>query len=328
MVHFRTGSEGHRESKAQTLWRFVASPFQLLAALRRELPAIVHVNSAMDRKAFWRDIVYLAVARACGSRLVLQVHGGQLPEAFIRSGGAPRRALRAYIRLPHLVVLLAESERLAYREFEPGAAVRVVPNAIPLTPNLDGDAHDLRDGGDLRLIYVGRLIEAKGLFEVLEAVALLRDRGVTVTWTIAGTGVAQARLRDRIASTGLDDRVHLVGSVFGTQKDQLWAQSDVFVFPTRHPEGLPYALLESMASGTIPVTCAVGAIPDVLESGRHGLLVPPGDPAAVADAISWVDEHREDAALLAQAARDRVRDRYSVDRLASDFRGIYDELRT
>ena len=83
-LHFQVGSEGRDESRIGKLWRALVSPVLLLWLLLRHRPEIVHINTAMEPKAFWRDLVYLLIARACGRRIVYQVHGGMLPEEFAR----------------------------------------------------------------------------------------------------------------------------------------------------------------------------------------------------------------------------------------------------
>jgi glycosyltransferase involved in cell wall biosynthesis len=178
----------------------------------------------------------------------------------------------------------------------------------------------------MRLVYLGRLVAVKGLYESIEAVALLRDAGIPVRLEIAGNGPDEAGLRSRAAALGLQEEVVFRGAVFGADKDRLWLQADVLVFPTYHREGLPYALLEAMAAGVVPVTCPVGAIPDVIEDRRDGLLVPPRDPAAVAAAIRWLADHRQAAGAIARAARQRVGRDYCVERLAADFCGVYSRL--
>ncbi len=224
------------------------------------------------------------------------------------------------------IVLLAESERVAYSRFVPGVHIRVVANAIDVGPSLAGAKADLRRGENLKLVYVGRLATEKGISEAIEAIDILRREGVDVSFKIAGAGPAEGELRDRVSMLGLADRVQFLGAVFGDDKDDLWLEADVFVFPTFHVEGLPYALLESMAARTIPVTCPVGGIPDVMQDEVHGLFVPPHEPAAVAAAILWIHENRAAARAMGEAARDRILDAYTVTRLADDFRSIYNEV--
>jgi glycosyltransferase involved in cell wall biosynthesis len=126
-----------------------------------------------------------------------------------------------------------------------------------------------------------------------------------------------------VAELSLDDRVHFAGPLYGEAKDALWRSAHVFAFPTYHREGLPYALLEAMAVGAVPITTRVGAIPDVLSDGVEGLVIEPKDTAAMADALRRFDDDRSLVARMAQAGRARVLLNYTVSRLAEDFRRAY-----
>ena len=125
---------------------------------------------------------------------------------------------------------------------------------------------------------------------------------------------------------GLDAEVKFLGPVFGEAKFKLWLDSDVQVFPTYHNEGLPYSILESMAAGCVPITCAVAAIPDVMQDKVHGLFVPAHDSQAVANAIRSLHEDRNALLRMSQAGRHRINEQYTLDRLASRFGAIYKRL--
>ncbi len=326
LLHFQVGSEGKAETSLSKLARFLWSPLQLAIFLCRRRPDIVHLNSSLERKAFWRDLVYLLVSRLCRRPVVLQIHGGYLPEEFCAGSPILSGIVRRALSMTETIVLLAESERVAYSCFVARAHIRVVANAIEVGPSLAGPKADLRQGENLKLVYVGRLATEKGIPEAIEAIDILRRGGVDVHFKIAGSGPAEEDLRERVSTLGLAERVEFLGAVFGDDKDDLWLEADVFVFPTFHVEGLPYALLESMAARTIPVTCPVGGIPDVMQDKVHGLFVPPHDPAAVAAAVLWIHENRTAAQAMGEAARDRILDAYTVTRLADDFRSIYNEV--
>jgi glycosyltransferase involved in cell wall biosynthesis len=323
-LHFRVGSEGRQESAAQKVWRFLSSPCHLFAVIATRRPSIVHIHTAMDAKAFWRDLAYLAVARLCGRKIVLQVHGGALPQEFT-SRALFARLLRRVLSVPDRVLLLGRAEYDAYRAFLPGLRALVVANAV----ETDGEAPMLRErleaGNPLKLVYVGRLVASKGMFEALDAIAILRDEGLPVEFTVAGSGVDEGRLRAKVAELGLEDRIRFAGPVFGAAKQQLWRAAQVLVLPS-HREAMPYALLEAMAAGVLPVTCPVGAIPDLVTDGEEGLFVPPREPLALAAAIRWVHLNRVRAAAMAAAAQGRVARSCSVARLVADFRAVYDGL--
>ena len=325
LLHFQVGSEGRKEGKAGKLWRMLSSPFALAAFLVRTRPDIVHINTSLDQKAYWRDLAYLGVARLLGRKVVNQIHGGALPQTFFPHSRFLTWILRRALLASNAVTVLSSEELSAYRAFDSRMNVHLVPNAIvadelieaPRVTNLDAP---------LRLVYVGRLVASKGLFETVEALSLLKQRGHRFTFQIAGGGPDEAGLKKAVHDAGLEPEVKLLGPVFGAAKNRLWLDSDLFVFPTWHKEGLPYAILEAMAAGCVPVTCPVAAIPDVMQQGAHGMFVPRKDPAALADALARLDQDRASIARMAAAGRERIKAQYTTTRLAEDFRRLYQSL--
>jgi glycosyltransferase involved in cell wall biosynthesis len=99
----------------------------------------------------------------------------------------------------------------------------------------------------------------------------------------------------------------------------------VLAFPT-HGEGLPYALLESMAAGAVPVISPVGGIPDVMQDQVHGVFVPPRNPRALADALERLHHDRASLQRMAVAGRQRIVEQYSVSRMTADFQHLYASL--
>ncbi|MYN47386.1 glycosyltransferase [Pseudoduganella sp. FT93W] len=326
LVQFQVGSEGRAESTLSKLWRFAISPLQFAVAICRLWPAIVHLNTSLEPKSYWRDIVYLLIAKLFGRRVLYQVHGGALPEQFFAGQPMRRWLLRRMLRLADAVVLLADIELQAYRQFDPRLVLSVIPNAIDLVPDPAGKEQQLQ--GPLTVAYVGRLARNKGIFELLDALALVRREGVALQLVIAGGGPDEAELRAAVERLALADQVRFAGPVFGKEKDELWARADVFGFPTYHREGLPYALLESMAARTVPLVCPVGAVPDVMQDGEHGVFVPPRDPAALAAALLRLERDRALLRRMGAAGRQRIEQAYTVERLARDFDAAYTRLCT
>jgi glycosyltransferase involved in cell wall biosynthesis len=323
--HFQVGREGRKESRVARAGRMMFGPLVLARYLLVTRAAIVHLNTSINPRAFWRDLGYLLVARALRRKAVYQVHGGRPPREFAGNGAVALALMRWVLKLPQAIVLLAQSELIAYREFVPGARLELIPNAIAIVEPRAA-APRAQHGVPLQLAYVGRLIKEKGLFEILEAVSILRKRGIAVEATIAGAGPDAAAMQTLASHLAVGQFVRFVGPVFGEAKSRLWADADVFVFPTFHLERLPYALLESMAAGVVPITSAAGAIPDVMEDGVHGLLVPSRDPPALAAAIERLDGDRVMLQRMADACRTRIRERFTVGRMAREFHRLYETL--
>jgi glycosyltransferase involved in cell wall biosynthesis len=322
LVHFQVGSEGRAESLARRVARLVASPFCLAWKIVQSGAAIVHINTSLDTRAYWRDLAYVAVAKLCGARVVYQVHGGALPADFF-AGRMLMAWLRTTLAWPDVVVVLAAIEAQAYRAFVPGQSVALVPNGIDCEalapPERASDAK-------LSLLYIGRLIATKGLFESFEALAALRTLGVETELVVAGEGPEEPRLRRRARELDLAERVRFVGPAFGERKAELLRAADILLLPTYHPEGLPYALLEGMAAGLVPIVTRVGAIPDVALEDVHARFVPPRDAPAIVDALRALAADRATLWRMSAACRQRIANAYSISRVAADFAALYGGL--
>lgn len=323
LAHFQVGSEGSHAGPLRRLARLAASPLALARAIRRNHAAIVHVNTSLNAGAFWRDFAYVLVARASGARVVYQVHGGKLPQSFAGGLWPLDALLRWALRQAHLIVVLARSELDAYRRFLPGRRIELVPNAVAgIAPPRAAAGAD----SPLRLLYLGRLAAGKGLRELLHALARLQQaEPVVARLAVAGSGPELDSLAALARDLGLAAAVRFCGVVRGESKSQLLGESDVFVLPSE-AEGMPCALIEAMAAGLPVVATRVGAIPDLVADGVHGVLVPARDPAALADALRLLAGDRARLARMGEAARARAREVCSIERIAGRFGEIYGEL--
>ena len=309
----RSAAKGARRADGYAI-PLLTDPFALTVCLIRCRPRIVHINTSLEPRSYWRDIVFLALAKTMKRAVVYQVHGGALPGEFFASNRVLTALLRRVLSWPDAVVLLARSEMAAYSSFAPRARLLRIANAVS-ADEADLRAERYNTNRPLRIVYLGRLAADKGIFETIEAVKILRDRGIAVSLTIAGSGPARGEITQAIEADRLGDSACLVEPLFGPAKQQLWREADVLAFPTYHREGLPYALLEAMASGAVPVISSVGAIPDVVQDEVHGLFVPAHEPRAVADALERLANDRPLLHQLALAARARVVEHYSVARM-------------
>ena len=325
LVHFQVGSEGREEGAFARLVRLAWSPFGLARAIIFRHASLVHINTSLNPRAYWRDLAYLAVSKLLGARVLYQVHGGALPGRFFANSRFLTGFLRFTLRVPDVVVVLARCELEAYREFVPSQTVVLLPNGIDCRPF---DAiPTVRSFPDqpLRLLYIGRIAREKGVYEMLQAMRLALEMGVEARLIVAGDGAELPRLRRYAQALGLGSRACFAGPVFGEDKVKLLSGCDLFMLPS-YSEGLPYALLESMAAGVPVIATPVGAIPDVVADGTHGLLVPARDGKAIAGALATLCLDRERLSWMSRACRRRIRAAYSIDRVAAELAELYGAL--
>lgn len=181
-------------------------------------------------------------------------------------------------------------------------------------------------GGQPTAAFVGRLLDDKGIRVLVEAHRRLRARGAQSQLLIAGTpdpANPASVTAEEAASWNHEPGISWLGHV--DDISGLWARAHIAVLPSRR-EGLPLSLLEAAACGRAMVATDVPGCREIVIAGETGLLVPPGDPAALADAIERL--LREDAlrAKFADAARRRVVDLFSADIVGRQTVALYRDL--
>jgi glycosyltransferase involved in cell wall biosynthesis len=175
--------------------------------------------------------------------------------------------------------------------------------------------------GSLRLLTVGRLVAVKGHGVLVEAVARLAGENVDVVATVVGDGPRRAELEALARDLGVADRVRFAGRVGQDDIRRFYAEADVFCLPS-FAEGLPVVLLEAMASGVPVVASRITGIPELVEHGTSGLLVPPGRPDRLADALRDLSSDPARRRALAGAARRRVSEDFDVTACAERLREV------
>lgn len=162
----------------------------------------------------------------------------------------------------------------------------------------------------LRVIFVGRLVPEKGPNILVEAVSLLPTGSVEVR--VVGDGPLREALQQDVDARGLGDAVTLVGPLGQQDLPEQYAWADVFALPS-FAEGLPVVIMEAMASGCVVVTTQIAGIPELVENGVTGVLVPPGRADALAEALVDVGADPALRRRLALAGTERVRARYAPE---------------
>lgn len=325
LVHFQVGSEGRKENAVSRLARLLMSPLLLALTILVHRAAIVHINTAFNARAYWRDLLYLIVAKMLRRPVLYQVHGGALPQQFFGSNPIPNVFLRTSLRLADAVAVLARAEFEAYRQFVPRQRILLLPNCVDCAAYAKLARVRPDASTPLRLVYIGRLAEGKGLRETLLALKLARTRGANVRLVIAGSGPEAHRLAALGADLGIAGALTFAGPVYGESKTELLAGADALVLAS-YSEGLPYALLESMAAGVPAIVSGVGAIPDVVTDGVDGLIVPPRDVRALALALCRLACDRDLLGRMSAACRRRIADAYSIDQAVEKLSRIYSSL--
>jgi glycosyltransferase involved in cell wall biosynthesis len=167
---------------------------------------------------------------------------------------------------------------------------------------------------------VGRLAPEKGHFLLLDALSILQQNGFIFYALMIGDGILKDDLIQKTKTLHLEDCISWVGSQ--TNVPDWLTFFDLFILPSQW-EGISLALLEAMAAGLPVVATSVGGTPEVVTNGETGLLVPPSDPQALADAIQKLIENPSLSREIGQAGKRHCQQNYDIDRIVKEIDSLY-----
>ncbi len=294
---------------------------------RRRRPEVVHVHWAMPHALFgW------AARAACGARIVTTFYGVELRWTKTALGPLKWLLVRA-ARTSDRVVAISQDTAAAVRQLA-GVEAEVIPYGIGLVPETPAQpGQELqRSGRPFTALFVGRLVERKGVDVLLDAAARLAPRlGIRVV--VVGEGPERGRLEAHATNRGLTGVIQFRGRIPPAELAQVYASASVCVLPAvvdsrGDTEGLGVVLLEAMSCGVPVIGSEIGGITDIITDGETGLLVPPADAAALAGAIERLARDPGLARRLGEAGARRMREQFSWEAIAAKWDGVYTPLLT
>lgn len=242
-----------------------------------------------------------------------------------------RAANQATMRLCDLTIAVSEEVRVSLLRspLARGIRVRVIPNGVDaegvqrasLGPSI---THELGIPDDRLIVGMAGMFRTEKRLDLwIRAARMIADAEPKTVFILVGDGPERQRLEALTHDLGLSGDVIFTG--LRQDAPRLLARFDVFMLSSIH-EGLPVAVLESMALGRPVVATRVGGLPGVLEDGRHGFLVPPGDPAILAERVLVLLRNHTLREHAGAAARIRVRERFSIQQMVQSVEHAYSEV--
>jgi glycosyltransferase involved in cell wall biosynthesis len=324
--------ESFRAAASAGLTDGVSQAFgELAAADPDDAVQAINLAAELQRRNVRHLHAHFASAAAAVARLASLITG--TPYSFTAHAAdifrdtVSRDDLRAKLADAHHVVTISDYNLQYLRHHFPQQAerLRLVRNGLELARFPYRDPRPV--GTTVRVAAVGRLVEKKGFQHLLPALASLIGSGVRADVRIAGTGMMANELQSTIEELGLSRHVRMLGPQTQDQIHELLDWADVFVAPCivgsdGNADGIPTVLLEAMATGTPCVSTAVTGIPEVIRDGSTGVLVEPGDPALLVEAIRRITSPATDRTLLARNARALIEREYDAGRQAAALRRL------
>lgn len=321
-THFQLGKTDLDNSRLKSIWTNLKALSKWKSLLKKNPQAIIHYSFPLSAPSIIRDPFFMRYALKKGRKMVVHVHGG-----LFLTHKAPwylRPILKCVCGWDVPFIVLSEGEKEILEKKFGARNVSVLANCPDLS-----DAHGFERGQKpiekpLVFGYMGRIEPKKGMTELVCACLSLSKEKIPYRLHIAG--------KERIEGEFLPafdrwcgSRLTYAGVVSGDKKSEFLRGLDVFVMPT-YFEGLPMALLESMAYGVVPVVTPVGSIPSVVKDGVNGIFIKDHDHDSIVQAVKKLSADRTLVERLGKDARKTIFDNFSSEKYVEKLNRIYDNI--
>lgn len=240
---------------------------------------VIHIHMSY-KGSFYRKYYVTKLCKKNNKKVIIHLHGSEFKD-FYNSGNEKRKKqIRELFTIADASIVLGEDWKKFISGIAPKANVIVINNAVAL-PNIQ-----TRTISDNRtFLFLGALIQRKGVVDLLEAVKQMKNRNVSNFHVlIAGSGAEENQLKEYTEQNGLQSYVDFLGWITKEQKPSLLEKADVLVLPS-YNEGLPIAILEAMSYALPIISTDVGSIAEAVQEDVNGFLIAPGDVNALTDAM-------------------------------------------
>jgi glycosyltransferase involved in cell wall biosynthesis len=286
-------------------------------------PNSVKFARDMEREGVDHIHAHFANHPAAAGTIITQLTG--IPFSFTAHGSdlhKERRMLRQKVEASAFVAAISQyNQAMIVRECGEHVRGKVHVLHCGIDPAMFVPARHEHREGPLRIITVGSLIEVKGHRHLIEACAILRRRGIDVECTFIGEGKLRRKLEKLANRLGVGTVVRFLGGKPRQEVARMLQESDLAVLTSVQTkdgkrEGIPVVLMEAMASGLPVVASWISGVPELVDNGRTGLLVPPRDPGGIANAIERLSRDPALRKEMGAAGREKILREFAVERNA------------
>ena len=287
------------------LWRFVKLLLEIRRKVRNIKPQLVYTTPNAKGSAFYKDFIVVQMLKALDCSIVCHYHNKGIKTR--QDKWLDNFLYRSFFK-GIKVILLADVLYDDICKYVKRGDVFVCPNGIPETE--DGE-YVRTDNAVPRLLFLSNLLVEKGVFVLLDALQRLKDNGYHFTCDFVGGETAEVdaeRLEEEVRSRGLDGIVVYRGRKYGEEKNEMFRNADIFVFPTYYNnECFPLVLLEAMQYGTACISTDEGGISDIIDDNETGYIVERHNAAMLAERMGQLMADRVLCRRMGCAGREKYK---------------------
>ncbi|OGX83788.1 glycosyltransferase family 4 protein [Hymenobacter glacialis] len=280
---------------------------------------VVHIHVASDA-SFYRKSAFVLQSRARGLPVVMHVHGADFDTFYAQSNALQQAYIRKIFGMCSKVLVLSDFWKAFFQQHIIQGKVAVLHNGV--YPAAFAACYTMPANLN-RFLFLGRLGQRKGVYDLLEAAGqLIKEQGhANLEFYLAGDGELEL-VQQAIETKGLQQHVRVLGWMGDEEKRYWLRETDTLVLPS-YNEGLPMSILEAMAAGKIIVSSRVGGIPDLVTEGVNGFLITPGDVPSLSQHLAYVATHPQEMTEMARRNQQKIAAEYNLEKLTAWLMAMY-----
>ncbi len=281
---------------------------------------IVHIHGS-DPVSSKRKYFFFKIAKLFPCKIIYHFHGASFMENYPDLSLFWKERFRELFECSDLVICLSNSWKRNIHSFAPSANIVVVPNSISV-PTYTNPPKE--DDTVLKITFLGRVGERKGIFDLLIVLKKLLDNDMKAKLSIGGNGEIE-KLLGEVKKLNIGNNVNYLGWVSPKTKDALLRNTDIFILPS-YGEGMPMAILEAMSYSIPVISTPVGGIPELVIDNETGFLVEPGDIDNLYEKIVELGNDKEKRNRFGQCGRDTIENEHNINNEINIISKIYSGL--
>jgi glycosyltransferase involved in cell wall biosynthesis len=277
---------------------------------------IVHIHSA-KRISFYRKSIFVIFSKLFRKKVIMHIHSAEFDIFYENLSSIFKKYVRFILGLTTVLALSEEWEK-KLKKITGKDNVRFIYNPVIIKK-----LNPKKKNRKINILFLGRLGKRKGTYDLIEASRLLNGDFVL---KICGDGDI-LQINKIISDYNLKDKIKVLGWISGNRKKELFETADIYVLPS-YNEGLPMSILEAMSYKIPVVSTVTGGIPEVVEHGKTGFLVEPGDVKKIAKYLNILSSNKVLRNKMGEEGFKKVKRTFDVKKISKQLNEIYTEFET